>query len=116
MLQLASEVWPRQRRTACQRAADMAASFLGALQERGFRGDEELADRLRAATEDAAIPLLRPLVVDLEMLAMLLEGDRPNRAAGWISYSPEAEYPTGRRQYAEPSGIGPAAQNPGGAS
>jgi Uncharacterised protein family (UPF0158) len=56
-------------------AAEMAALFLGALQERGFRGDEELGDRLRAATGDAAIPLLRPLAVDLEMLAMLLEGD-----------------------------------------
>ncbi|WP_346265577.1 helix-turn-helix domain-containing protein [Streptomyces hirsutus] len=33
-----------------------------------------------------------------------------------MSDSPEAECPTGRRQYAEPSGIGPAAQCPGGAS
>jgi hypothetical protein len=57
-------------------AAEMAALFIDALQERGFRGDEELADRLRAAMGDAAIPLLRPLAVDLEMLAMLLEADR----------------------------------------
>ncbi|MEV7993864.1 hypothetical protein AB0O67_18685 [Streptomyces sp. NPDC086077] len=49
-------------------AAEMAALFHGALQERGFRGDEVLADRLRAATGDAAIPLLRPLAVDLKML------------------------------------------------
>lgn len=56
-------------------AAEVAALLLGALQERGFRGDEELADRLRAVTGDAEIPLLRPLAVDLEMLAMLLEGD-----------------------------------------
>ncbi|WP_406469106.1 helix-turn-helix domain-containing protein [Streptomyces hirsutus] len=33
-----------------------------------------------------------------------------------MSDSPEAGCPTGRRQYAEPSGIGPAAQCPGGAS
>ncbi|MFC5852969.1 helix-turn-helix domain-containing protein [Streptomyces chlorus] len=33
-----------------------------------------------------------------------------------MSDSPEAGRPTGRRQYAEPSGIGPAAQCPGGAS
>ncbi|NEC85228.1 hypothetical protein G3I71_04985 [Streptomyces sp. SID12501] len=67
-------------------AAEMAALFLGALQERGFRGDEELADRLRAATGDAAIPLLRPLAVDLEMLAMLLEGD-PTESGGRIDLS-----------------------------
>ncbi|WP_329468438.1 hypothetical protein [Streptomyces sp. NBC_01431] len=56
-------------------AAEMAASFIGELQERGFRGDEELAHQLRTAMGDAAIPLLRPLAVDLEMLAMLLEAD-----------------------------------------
>ncbi|MFD4256482.1 UPF0158 family protein [Streptomyces sp. NPDC058534] len=56
-------------------AAEMAAAFLDALQERGFRGDEELAHRLRTVTGDAAIPLLRPIPVDVEMLAMLLEGD-----------------------------------------
>ncbi len=67
-------------------AAEMAALFLGALQERGLRGDEELADRLRAATGDAAISLLRPLAVDLEMLAMLLEGD-PAESGGRIDLS-----------------------------
>ncbi|MBC9727483.1 hypothetical protein H8R17_22320 [Streptomyces sp. TRM68367] len=67
-------------------AAEMAASFLGALQERGYRGDGELADRLRAATGDAAIPLLRPLAVDLEMLAMLLEGN-PAESGGRIDLS-----------------------------
>ncbi|MBT2674238.1 hypothetical protein J7E95_26190 [Streptomyces sp. ISL-14] len=64
-------------------AAEMAASFLGALHERGFRGDEDLADRLRTATGDMAIPLLRPLAVDLEMLAMLLEGD-PAESGGLL--------------------------------
>ncbi|MDQ1009293.1 hypothetical protein QFZ82_003778 [Streptomyces sp. V4I23] len=64
----------------------MAASFLGALQERGFRGDRELADRLRTATGYAAIPLLRPLAVDLEMLAMLLEGD-PGESGGRLDLS-----------------------------
>ncbi|MFJ9667363.1 UPF0158 family protein [Streptomyces sp. NPDC101219] len=67
-------------------AAEMAGLFLGALRERGFRGDAELADRLRAATGDAAIPFLRPLAVDLEMLAMLLEGD-PAESGGRIDLS-----------------------------
>jgi hypothetical protein len=80
-------------------AAEMAASFLGALQERGFRGDEELADRLRAAMGDAAIPLPRPLAVDLEMLSMLLEGD-PAESGGrldlttgecWPAFTDELE-------------------------
>ncbi|MEU1181343.1 UPF0158 family protein [Streptomyces sp. NPDC005820] len=65
-------------------AAEMAALFLGVLQERGFRGDEELVDRLRAGV--AAILLLRPLAVDLEMLAMLLEGD-PAESGGRIDLS-----------------------------
>ncbi|MGW3647874.1 UPF0158 family protein [Streptomyces sp. NPDC000878] len=55
-------------------AAQMAATFLGALWERGFRGDEELADVLRVSVGHAVNPVLRPLAVDLEMLAMLLEG------------------------------------------
>lgn len=81
-------------------AAEMAALFLGALQEREFRGDEELADRLRAATGDAAIPLLRPLAVDLEMLAMLLEGD-PAESGGRIDLS------TGECWPAFTDGLGP---------
>jgi hypothetical protein len=82
-------------------AAAMAASFLAALQERGFRGDEELADRMRAAMGEAAIPLLRPLAVDLEMLAMLLEGD-PAESGGRIDLS------TGecRPAFTDESGIG----------
>ncbi|MBV9023357.1 MAG: hypothetical protein JO362_06090 [Streptomycetaceae bacterium] len=80
-------------------AAEMASSFLGALQERGFQGDEELADRLRAAMGDASVPLLRPLPVDLEMLAMVLEGD-PAESGGrldlttgecWPAFTDELE-------------------------
>ncbi|WP_228039768.1 UPF0158 family protein [Streptomyces chromofuscus] len=87
-------------------AAEMAALFLGALQERGFRGDEELVDRLRAATGDAAIPLLRPLAVDPEMLAMLLEGD-PAESGGRIDLS------TGecRPAFTDELGPGPEAED-----
>ncbi|MEU6373323.1 hypothetical protein [Streptomyces sp. NPDC046909] len=67
-------------------AAEMAASFLGALQERGLRGDEELADRLRTVTGHAVMPLLHPLAVDLEMLALLLEGD-PAESGGRLDLS-----------------------------
>lgn len=85
-------------------AAEIAALFLGALQERGFRGDEELADRLRAATGDAAIPFLRPLAVDLEMLAMLLEGD-PAESGGRIDLSTGECWPTFTDELEPGSGV-----------
>ncbi|MGW1745034.1 UPF0158 family protein [Streptomyces sp. NPDC002092] len=86
-------------------AAETAALFLAALQERGFRGDRELADRLRVATGDAAIPLLRPLAVDLEMLAMLLEGD-PAESGGRIDLSTGECWPA----FTDELGPGPEAE------
>jgi hypothetical protein len=75
VLQLAGDGVAEAMAHGLPEAVETAASFLGALRERGFRGDEEMADRLCTAMGDAAIPFLRPLAVDLEMLAMLLEGD-----------------------------------------
>ncbi|MET9134540.1 UPF0158 family protein [Streptomyces antibioticus] len=86
VLQLAGDGVAGAAAQGLPEATATAALFLGALQKRGFRGDEELADRLRAATGDAAIPFLRPLAVDLEMLAMLLEGD-PAESGGRIDLS-----------------------------
>ncbi|WP_426569071.1 UPF0158 family protein [Streptomyces canus] len=86
VLQLAGEGVAGTAAQGLPGAAEVAALFLGALQERGFRGDEELADRLRAAAGDAAVPFLRPLAVDLEMLAMLLEGD-PAESGGRVDLS-----------------------------
>ncbi|WP_282703161.1 UPF0158 family protein [Streptomyces sp. CC219B] len=86
-------------------AAEMAALFLGALRERGFRGDEELADRLRAATGDAAVPFLRPLAVDLEMLGMLLEGD-PAESGGRVDLSTGECWPA----FTDELGPGPEAE------
>jgi hypothetical protein len=53
----------------------VAAEFLEHLTARGWDGDAELADRLRGSAEGGPAPLLRPLPVDLEELATLLEGD-----------------------------------------
>ena len=50
-------------------------SASGAVRDRGWSGAEELADQLAAALGTAAIPMLRPLPVDLEELAFILEGD-----------------------------------------
>ena len=46
-----------------------------ALRERGWDGDDELADQLGALLGTSPTPLLRPLPVDLEELAGVLEGD-----------------------------------------
>ncbi|XUL88986.1 UPF0158 family protein [Streptomyces galilaeus] len=67
-------------------AAQTAASFLGALRERGFRGDEELADVLRVSVGHEVNPAPRPLAVDLEMLAVLLKGD-PAESGGRLDLS-----------------------------
>ncbi|MEV2193174.1 hypothetical protein AB0I02_19625 [Streptomyces phaeochromogenes] len=74
-------------------AAQMAATFLGALRERGFQGDEELADVLRVSVGHAANPAPHPLAVDLEMLAMLLEGD-PVGSGGRLDLSTGECWPT----------------------
>jgi hypothetical protein len=56
-------------------AAELAAQCAAALRERGWEGDDDLADQLEAALGHGATPLLRPLPVDLEELSSLLEGD-----------------------------------------
>lgn len=48
------------------------------LRERDWSGDAELADQIEAALGWAPTPLLRPLPVDLEELAGVLEGDPLN--------------------------------------
>lgn len=86
VLQLAGDGVAEAAARGLPGAAEMAGLFLGALQERGFRGDEELADRLRTVMGDAVIPLLRPIPVDMEMLTMLLEGD-PAESGGRLDLS-----------------------------
>ncbi|MGY5032546.1 UPF0158 family protein [Streptomyces sp. 900116325] len=86
-------------------SVETAALFLGALRERGFRGDGELADRLRVAMGDETIRLLRPLAVDLEMLAMLLEGD-PAGSGGRLDLSTGECWPA----FTDELGPGPEAE------
>jgi hypothetical protein len=57
-------------------AAEAAADCAEKLRERGWLGDDELADQLEARLGTRPTPMLRPLPVDLEELAMVLEGDR----------------------------------------
>ena len=54
---------------------ELARECVGALRERGWRGDQELAQSLTAALGDGPTPMLRPLPVSLDDLAEVLEGD-----------------------------------------
>lgn len=56
-------------------AEPLARRCVEALRERGWDGDEELATALSTRLGDAPVPLLRPLPVDLDELAGVLEGD-----------------------------------------
>ena len=56
-------------------AAVLARRCVGALGERDWEGDAELAAALAAARNDGPTPMLRPVPVDLEELASVLEGD-----------------------------------------
>ncbi len=64
-------------------ATELAAQCAAALRERAWTGDEELADQLLAILNQGATPMLRPLPVDLDQLADLLEGD-PRQGGGWV--------------------------------
>jgi hypothetical protein len=56
-------------------AAEAAAQIVTALRERDWEGDVVLADQLDALLGRGVIPDLRPMPVDLDELAGILEGD-----------------------------------------
>ena len=56
-------------------AAELACDLVAALRQRGWDGDDELADQLDAQLGSGPAAMLRPLPVDLEELAGILEGD-----------------------------------------
>jgi len=56
-------------------AVHLARRCVVELRKRGWWGDHHLADTLDARLGNGPTPLLRPVPVDLEELAMLLEGD-----------------------------------------
>jgi hypothetical protein len=60
-------------RQEVQEASGLADECISALRGRGWRGDE-LADSLEARLGAAPIRLLKPLTVDLDELATVLEG------------------------------------------
>ena len=64
-------------------ASVLAQRCVAALGERDWEGDAELAAALAAAGDDGPTPMLRPVPVDLEELASVLEGD-PAHGGGRI--------------------------------
>jgi hypothetical protein len=83
-------------------ASRAASECVAALRERDWEGDDELADSLEARLGTAPIRLLRPLAVDLEELADVLEGD-PVYSGGRIDLRTGQVWPASAIEYAEES-------------
>ena len=84
-------------------AADLAATCAAELRARAWEGDEELADMLQALLGTAPTRLLKPLPVDLEELAMALEGD-PIQGGGRIDLTTGEVWPQAAIDYAVEAG------------
>ena len=56
-------------------AAELARKLVVGVRQRGWEGDDELADQLEAQLGSGPAAMLRALPVDLEELAGILEGD-----------------------------------------
>ncbi|MBA2465701.1 MAG: hypothetical protein H0V42_12125, partial [Nocardioidaceae bacterium] len=84
-------------------SADVARECVARLRERDWDGDRELAEILEGALGTGPTPLLRPLAVDLEELAMILEGD-PVNGGGRIDLTTGEIWPQSALDYAEEIG------------
>jgi Uncharacterised protein family (UPF0158) len=79
-------------------AAEAARLMIAALREREWEGDDVLADQFDALLGSSAMPDLRPLRVDLDELAGILEGDpmygggRVDLATGEVWPAPAVDY------------------------
>jgi hypothetical protein len=78
----------------------LANRCAAALRERAWEGDDDLAEQLEAALGQRPAPLLRPLPVDLEELADVLEGD-PAYGGGRIDLRTGEVWPQSAIEYAE---------------
>ena len=89
------------QRIAAARPA--AAGCVAALRGRGWVGDAELADQLDALAGSGPVPMLRPLAVDLEQLAEILEGD-PLHIGGMIDLRTGEVWPHSTIDYVREGG------------
>ncbi len=84
-------------------APDLARRCAEQLRGRAWAGDDDLADQLDAALSDRPAPMLRPLPVDLEELAGILEGD-PAHGGGRIDLRTGEVWPQAAIDYAREEG------------
>ncbi len=90
-------------RAGADGAVGLARDCVTDLGERDWEGDRELADALSAVIGDGPTPVLRPLPVDLEELAMILEGD-PVQGGGRVDLRTGEVWPQSAIEYAEEAG------------
>jgi hypothetical protein len=84
-------------------AGELAGHCAALLRTRGWDGDEELADSLQAQVGTAPTGLPKPLLVDLEELALVLEGD-PVHGGGRIDLNTGEVWPQAAIDYAMEAG------------
>jgi hypothetical protein len=92
-------------------ASRFAADCAARLRERGWPGDDELADQLEARLGTRTTPMLRPLPIDLEELAMIVEGD-PMSGGGRIDLQTGEVWPQPAIDYAVEIGEEPEDEDP----
>jgi hypothetical protein len=80
-------------------AAERARELVVALRQRGWDGDDELAEQLEAQLGSGPAAILRALPVDLEELASILEGD-PLSVGGRIDVRTGEVWPQAAIDYA----------------
>ena len=84
-------------------AAELARELVVGLRQRGWDGDDELADQLEARLGSGPAAMLRALPVDLEELAGILEGD-PLNVGGRINVRTGEVWPQAAIEYALETG------------
>ncbi len=84
-------------------AAELARGLVVGLRQRGWDGDDELADQLEAQLGSGPAAMLRALPVDLEELAGILEGD-PLSVGGRIDIRTGEVWPQAAIEYALETG------------
>lgn len=102
-LQLVGDGLVAAVRAGVDGAPELARTCVDELGERAWPGDPELAEALGAALGDGPTPMLRPLPVDLEELAMILEGD-PVHGGGRIDLTTGEVWQQSAIEYAEEVG------------
>jgi hypothetical protein len=88
---------------AAARGATLARRCAAELRSRAWEGDVELAEALEARLGIGPVRLLRPIAVDLEELALVLEGD-PAQGGGRIDLRTGEVWPAAAIEYAQESG------------